>query len=69
MKQEISKVYPNKTWAVRVNNMGPDQVLAVYHKFLKEDRLQGSKVSRSTKDYYQLTIEDYILEMQNNPPL
>ena len=37
MRNEISKVYPGAVWAKKVKRMPDNQVIAVYHSFLRND--------------------------------
>lgn len=68
MRKKISLVYSNKTWETRVKNMGPNQILAVYHRFLKDGRFKGSKAAKSSKPSKlegfkptQIIFDEYIM--------
>lgn len=40
MRNHIANVYPNKTWYDKVMAMSESQVVALYHKFLKEGKIK-----------------------------
>lgn len=39
MRTEISHVYKTRSWNKKVDEMYDDQVIAIYHKFLAEGKL------------------------------
>lgn len=45
MRSEISKVYPGGDWRKRVKGMHADQVIAIYHSFLKDDKFNKPVVA------------------------
>ena len=59
MKKEISVVYPNQTWEIKVKNMNPSQVLAIYYSFLKQGKFDADKVKRSKGPKYEQLAFDF----------
>lgn len=39
MRAKIAKVYKSMSWATKVNMMSDIQVIAVYHRLLKQGRM------------------------------
>lgn len=60
MRAEISKVYNNNEWKARVTMMSDSQIIAVYNKFLKNDRFKSptSKAPEVRVEARQLTFDD-----------
>lgn len=40
MREKIREAYSGEGWAKRVRNMPNDQVIALYYKFLKKDKIK-----------------------------
>lgn len=51
MRRLISEVYPNASWAYKVDRMPDYQVMAIYFKFLNDGKFDKTckKESRSSK--------------------
>lgn len=62
MRKNISDVYPGMQWKVRVSEMKPEQVYAVYYKFLETGKFNKKKKrkNKKEKDYRQMTIFDFL---------
>ncbi|MBQ8356209.1 MAG: hypothetical protein IJX39_00210 [Clostridia bacterium] len=41
MRAELSKVYTGEGWRKKVAHMHDNQIIAIYRKFLEENRLKG----------------------------
>jgi hypothetical protein len=39
MRKAILKVYPGEKWVHKVSNMSDRQIIAIYYKFLNENKL------------------------------
>ena len=59
MRAEIAKVYNAPRWIARVQAMPDNQVIAIYHKFLKVGKFDKPRHLRKKEEYEQLTIFDY----------
>jgi len=61
MRREIATKYPGEGWKKKVKNMHESQVIAVYHKFLKEDKKPVKAPKGLSPTYTQISIDDYII--------
>lgn len=62
MRSEISLAYPGEAWTARVNRMGDNQVIAVYHRLSTTGKLEEAmnerKKKKSSPEYVQLSMFD-----------
>lgn len=63
MREAITKVYDNPTWAYKVRRMADNQVIAIYRTMQKTGRFDKKRKEgtlRKGKNYRQMTIFDYV---------
>lgn len=66
MRDAITKVYDNPTWAYKVRRMADNQVIAIYRtmqksgKFDKKPRATGVLRKGKNANYRQLSIFDFV---------
>lgn len=62
MRHKIANCYPGASWKARCFNMSTKQVVAVYHAFRKNGKLDSNKKRKdnSSREYKQMTVWDYI---------
>ena len=46
MRIQISDVYNTPTWRNKVDHMSDNQVIAIFHRFLKEDKFVTNKTAK-----------------------
>lgn len=63
MRSRISDVYPYDKWKNKVAAMYDDQVIAIFHNFVKRGMFEKTKVNRKVK---QLTIFDLLEKEEKN---
>ena len=57
MRSEITKVYLGNSWSTKVKNMSDEQVIAIYHNFLRNKKFKSSEIRCKHK---QLTFDDIL---------
>ena len=65
MRSEIAKAYPGDDWKKRVKRMSDEQVIAVYHSFLRNDKFKkhATNTINTVKEPHeprQLTFDDIL---------
>ena len=63
MREAITKVYDNPTWAYKVRRMADNQVIAIYRTMQKTgkfDKKRKQGTLRKGKKYRQMTIFDFV---------
>lgn len=65
MRSEINKVYLGNSWRERVKRMSDEQVIAVYHSFLRNDKFKkhATNTINTVKEPHeprQLTFDDIL---------
>lgn len=54
MRKAIKQTYPNKNWAIRVDEMHDQQVTAIFLRFKREGKLQGLRVQQAVHKACQM---------------
>ena len=60
MRREIAKVYTGNGWQKKVKAMPENQVVAVYHTFQKNGKLNQPRRVQTGPVYTQLTFDDIL---------
>lgn len=66
MRANVISVYPYPKWRNKVNNMAPNQVIAIYNKMLAEGKFEPKivrmrkKHEKEANKYHQMTIFEYL---------
>lgn len=67
MRDEIRAVYPGYSWQRKVDQMEPNQIVAIWHNFQERKMLKPKlKLGKVKEEYRQLTIWDFIPMEENN---
>lgn len=59
MRNRIAAVYDGPSWKAKVSRMPEDQVIAIYHSFLKKGKFNAVKRPNDGYNYHQYTIFEY----------
>jgi len=49
MRTEVMNAYPGDKWKYRVNRMGEDQIIAVYHRLSQTGKLEEVREQKAYK--------------------
>lgn len=58
MKNLVKSAYPTSDWAMRVDNMKPAQIQAIYFSLKERGAFDKRKKEEKRRDIFQLTIAD-----------
>lgn len=68
MRNYIIQQYPNSPgWHYKVSRMPSNQVIAIYHNFLKRE-VMAVKKRQQEENYHQITLFEYQLELERADP-
>ena len=68
MRNYIIQQYPNSPgWHYKVSRMPSNQVIAIYHNFIKRDALK-KKRDLQDQEYHQITLFEYQLQLDRENP-
>lgn len=68
MKNYIIQQYPNSPgWHYKVSRMPSNQVIAIYHNFLKREAMK-KKRDLQEQQYHQITLFEYQLQLEREDP-
>lgn len=57
MRIQISDVYNTPTWRNKVDHMTDNQVIAIFHRFLKEDKFIKTKTAKIPGEkFHQMSL-------------
>lgn len=68
MRDYVIKSYPSDNWKLRVQNMQPSQVAAIYHSLINRKRKSAVKklsLKPLKAEYEQITLYDLFGEVMN----
>lgn len=63
MKNLVKSAYPTSDWAMRVDNMKPAQIQAIYFSLKERGAFDKRKKEEKRRDIFQLTISDCFPEI------
>ena len=74
MRHEIAKVYKGAGWQKKVKKMNEDQVIAIYYKFLANDKLKAPPKAYGfspaviiiADEYHQISFDDILNDRKVN---
>ena len=59
MRQQVAAAYPSQTWKLKVQRMTTDQLIAIYYRFLKENKFVTEKpitIKEPEARFHQMTL-------------